>query len=175
MSISLQVKFPPLQGFLHVNCSRLFLLRVSKLLYVGFIRFRSRTIPLFYWVPDSWRHECLSREGRVQQQVLQGLKRLRQESEIFNSWARQYHIEFFYPSQKVTWIFWTIRNLYSFVSSFRKTVFHKVVRRSFSSSHNGSPSPCHAEFSSHKCYMKPLTERLRQKAELCPRFKWVEF
>lgn len=102
MSISLQVKFPPLQGFLHVNCSRLFLLRVSKLLYVGFIRFRSRTIPLFYWVPDSWRHECLSREGRVQQQVLQGLKRLRQESEIFNSWARQYHIEFFYPSQKVT-------------------------------------------------------------------------
>lgn len=102
MSISLQVKFPPPQGFLHVNCSRLFLLRVSKLLYVGFIRFRSRTIPLFYWVPDSWRHECLSREGRVQQQVLQGLKRLRQESEIFNSWARQYHIEFFYPSQKVT-------------------------------------------------------------------------
>lgn len=63
---------------------------------------RSGTIPLFYWDPDSWRHQCLSREGRVQEQVLQRLKRLRQEGEIFNSWARQYHIEFFYPSQKVT-------------------------------------------------------------------------
>lgn len=75
-----------------------FLLEIMSFLFV----FRSGTVPLFYWVPDSRRHECLSREGTVQQQFFQGLKRLRQESEIFKSWAQQYHIEFFYPSQKRT-------------------------------------------------------------------------
>lgn len=63
---------------------------------------RLDSVPLFYWDPDSWQSECLSRERRVQQQVLQGVKRLRLESEIFYSWAQKYHMEFFYPSQKVT-------------------------------------------------------------------------
>ena len=68
----------------------------------SFHGFRLDSVPLFYWDPDSWQSECLSRERRVQEQVLQGVQRLRLESEIFYSWAQKYHMEFFYPSQKVT-------------------------------------------------------------------------
>lgn len=64
---------------------------------------RHGTVPLFYWLPDSWQRNCLSHHGeRVNQQFFQGLLRLQQERQIFKSWAHQYHIEFFYPSHKVT-------------------------------------------------------------------------
>ena len=64
--------------------------------------YRLDSAPLFYWDPDSWQSECLSQERGVPQQVLQAVKRLQLESKIFHFWGQKYHIEFFYPSQKVT-------------------------------------------------------------------------
>ncbi|CAH3110378.1 unnamed protein product [Pocillopora meandrina] len=63
---------------------------------------RHGTVPVFYWLPDSWQSNCLSQGERVHQQFLKGLVRLRQERQIFKSWAHKYHIEFFYPSHIVT-------------------------------------------------------------------------
>lgn len=63
---------------------------------------RLDTVPFFYWDPESWHDECFSPERRMQKQLIQGLQRLQMESKIFHSWAQEYNIEFFYPSQKVT-------------------------------------------------------------------------
>ena len=62
---------------------------------------RLSSVPLFYWDQDSWQRECLNQEKAVQQKVIQGVKRLQVESKIFRSWARGYHMEFFYPSQSM--------------------------------------------------------------------------
>ncbi|XP_029194570.2 alpha-N-acetyl-neuraminyl-2,3-beta-galactosyl-1,3-N-acetyl-galactosaminide alpha-2,6-sialyltransferase-like isoform X3 [Acropora millepora] len=62
---------------------------------------RLSSVPLFYWDQDSWQRECLNQEKAVQQKVIQGVKRLQLESKIFRSWARGYHMEFFYPSQSM--------------------------------------------------------------------------
>ena len=115
---SLTFSFSATDGLLHTSEVSLALFLFVRLLAYLFVRlhacllvflhsssfrgFRLDSVPLFYWDPDSWQSECLSRERRVQQQVLQGVKRLRLESEIFYSWAQKYHMEFFYPSQKVT-------------------------------------------------------------------------
>ncbi|XP_068678678.1 alpha-N-acetyl-neuraminyl-2,3-beta-galactosyl-1,3-N-acetyl-galactosaminide alpha-2,6-sialyltransferase-like [Montipora foliosa] len=62
----------------------------------------SRSVPLFYWDPDSWQRRCPSQKQSVQEQFKQGVKRLQMERRIFRSWAQRYHMEFFYPSQNLT-------------------------------------------------------------------------
>ena len=98
-----------------IRIKKLFLVFSSLLLYLnlikcGWIPSRHGTVPVFYWLPDSWQSICLSQGERVHQQFLKGLVRLRQERQIFKSWAHKYHIEFFYPSHIVTWTIWSPTN-----------------------------------------------------------------